>query len=187
MFILHLGKTKLMAKPRADTDKDMRKAGEAYSTKERAELLLSNLEKLIAEVCAIEAQYDVLKADYTRICDDAILKISAIKTDLEECPETKIEELEVFNSEISNLEARFKLGLVPVETYLKQMGVSNGDVALVPGRLRSIIDKVADGIEFGLDKMGDGIIFPIEKMVNVYTAISNIANWKAKKRHYFDW
>jgi len=210
----------------------VRKAKEAYSTRERAKLLLSNLKKLRAEVSAIEARHDVLKANYTQICDDAILKIAAIKTDIERDDailkiaaiktdierddailkiaaiktdierddailkiaaiktdlegglESKIEELEAFNSEMNNLEVRFKLGLIPIEAYLKHKGVLNGDIAPPPGGLKSLINKVADGIEFGLDKMGDGIIFPIEKIVNLCNAIPNTANRKAKKRHY---
>ena len=66
----------------------MEKASEAYSTKERAELLLLNLQKLRAEVSAIEAHYDILKADYTKICDDAMLKISSMKTDLADALES---------------------------------------------------------------------------------------------------
>ncbi|GAF71148.1 unnamed protein product, partial [marine sediment metagenome] len=43
----------------------MAKAREAYSTRERADLLLLNLAKLRSEVSAIEAHYGILKADYT--------------------------------------------------------------------------------------------------------------------------
>lgn len=53
-----------------------------YSAKEKAELLLSNLEKLKAEVAVTEVRYD-MKADYTEMCEDAILRISEIRTDLE--------------------------------------------------------------------------------------------------------
>lgn len=54
----------------------------AYSAKEKAELLLSNLEKLKVEVSVIQSRYDI-KADYTKLCDDAILRISEIRADLE--------------------------------------------------------------------------------------------------------
>jgi len=64
------------------------------------------------------------------------------------------------------------------------MGVLTEDITPTTKKLQSIIDKVADGIEFGLDKMGAGIIFPIEKIVNLCNAIPNIANRKAKNRHY---
>ncbi len=48
--------------------------------------------------------------------------------------------------------------------------------------LQSIVNKVADGIESGLGKMGYGITFVGEKMVSVSAAISEVENWKAKKR-----
>jgi len=160
------------------------RAREAYSTRERAKLLLSNLEKLKAEVSAIEARHDILKTNYSQLCEEAISKISAVMADLERDPKSKLEESEVFTPDIGTLEARFKLGLVPMETYLRQMGVLTEDITPTTEKLQSIIDKVADGIEFGLDKMGAGIIFPIKKIVNLCNAIPNIANRKAKKRHY---
>jgi len=154
-------------------------------TTERAKALLLNLEKLRAEVSAVETQYDILKADYTKICDDAISRISTMKTELEDTLESKIGELEVFNSEMTNLDARFKLGLIPAETYWEQKEALAEAHALPVGQLQSIIDKVADCIEFGLDKIGDGIIFPAEKTVNACTAIFKNVNWRAKRRNRF--
>jgi len=162
----------------------MSKAREAYSTRERAELLLLNLEKLRAEVSAVETQYDVLEADYTKICDDAISKISTLKTAPADALESNSEELEVFKSEMTNLDARFKLGLVSVEAYLEQKEALGEAHALPPGRLQSIIDKAADCIEFGLDKMGDGIIFPAEKIIDACSVMFKKANRRAKKRNY---
>jgi len=160
----------------------MAKAREAYSTRERAKLLLLNLEKLRAEVSAVETQYDVLKADYTKICDDAISKISTLKTAPADALESNSEELEVFKSEMTNLDARFKLGLVSVEAYLEQKEALAKARALPPGQLQSIIDKAADCIEFGLDKIGDGTIFPAERIGNACTAIFKTANWSTKRR-----
>ena len=154
----------------------MREARKAHSTKEMADLLLSNLEKLKAEVTVIEARYNILDADYTEICEDAILKINALKADLEEELETKAAELEVCKSEMSNMEARFKLGLIPAETYLKQANAANKDITTAPGGLQSIIDKVANGIELGLDKIGDGITFLPEKMSDMFAAIFKAVN-----------
>lgn len=136
------------------------------SAREKAELLLSNLEKLKSEVSAIETQYNVLTADYSKICDEAILKISAVKTALEEELSNKVRDLEAVKPEISNLEARFKLGLVPVETYLKEKA------APPPEGLQAVVNKTADLIEFGLDKIGDGIITLGEKIADVTASIS---------------
>ena len=59
-----------------------RELATAYLAKEKAELLLSNLEKLKVEVSVIQSRYD-MKADYTKLCDDAMLRISEIRADLE--------------------------------------------------------------------------------------------------------
>ena len=162
----------------------MAKAREAYSTRERAELLLLNLEKLRAEVSAIEAHYGILKADYTKICDDAMLKISTMKTDLADALESKIEQLEGTTSEMSGLEARLDSGLAPAETRLQPEEVLNEDIAPAPRRAQRIIDKAADCIEFGLDKMGDGIIFPAEKIIDACSVMFKKVNRRAKRRHH---
>lgn len=127
--------------------------------RERAELLLSNLEKLKSEVSATETRYNVLTADYTKICDEAILKISAVKTALEEDLSNKVIDLEIFRPSMSSLEARFRLGLVPVETYLKEKDPPP------PEGLQAVVNKTADLVEFGLDKMGDGVIFFGETLI----------------------
>ncbi|MCK4331823.1 MAG: hypothetical protein KAW81_04605, partial [Dehalococcoidia bacterium] len=151
---------------------------------ERAELLLLNLQKLRAEVSAIEAHYDILKADYTKICDDAMLKISSMKTDLADALESKIRELEGTKSEMSSWESRLESRLVPAEIRLKAKEVVHQGVTPAPRGPQAIIAKAADCIEFGLDKIGDGIIFPAERIGNACTAIFKNANWRAKKRNY---
>jgi len=169
-----------------------------YSAKEKAELLLSNLEKLKAEVSVIQSRYD-MRPEYTEMCDDAILriramktelekdlarlKITAIKTNAEEDLETEITEPEAYRSDMGNVEAKFKLGLVPVEEYLRHKALLNQHATVAPGPFQSIIDKAADCIEFALDKIGDGIIFPAEKLIDVSNAISRAASQKGSKRH----
>ncbi len=160
----------------------MAKASEAYSTKERAELLLLNLQKLRAEVSAIEAHYDILKADYTKICDDAMLKISSMKTDLADALESKIGEVEVFKPEMSGWESRLESGLVPAEIRLKAKEVLHQGVTPAPRSPQAIIDKAADCIEFGLDKIGDCIIFPAEKIIDACSVMFKKVNRRAKRR-----
>ena len=160
----------------------MKETEEAYFTKERVALLLSNLEKLKTEVSVIEARYDVLHADYTKICEDAISRISTIKTDYDKNLDNEITNPEILKLEMDNLEARFKLGLVPDETYLEQRAFLNGeDIPAPPGILQTGIDKTANCIEFGLDKIGDWIIFPIEKTVNLCTALYKLIKSKVKR------
>ena len=162
----------------------MEKASEAYSTKERAELLLLNLQKLRAEVSAIEAHYDILKADYTKICDDAMLKISSMKTDLADALESKIRELEGTKSEMSSWESRLESRLGPAEIRLKAKEVLHQRVTPAPRSPQAIIDKAADCIEFGLDKMGDGITLPTKKIIDACSVMFKKANRRAKRRNY---
>lgn len=112
----------------------------AKTEKEKSELLLSNLSKLKNEIATIEARYK-MKSDYTEICEDAILKLSAIKAERE-------------NKILTN------------------------DRALEVTRVQSIIDRVADCIEFGLDRVGDGILFPFDKAIDLCNSVFAIKNRK---------
>ena len=142
-----------------------------YLTKKKAELLVLDLEKLKAEASAIEAQYSILKDDYSKMCDDAISRITAVKSDLEKDIESKVGDLEVFQSEMSNLEARFKLGLVPPETYSKEKATSAKDVT-PSARPKPARDKQMDLLELGLNGIGDGIIWLGERMIHMFSAPS---------------
>jgi len=97
-----------------------------YSAKEKAELLLSNLEKLKVEVSVIQSRYD-MKADYTKLCDDAMLRISEIRTDLER---------EVPNEHLAPTPGRF------------QSVINKAADCIEFG-----LDKMGDGIIFPAEKM----------------------------------
>ena len=144
-----------------------------YLAKTKAELLLSNLEKLKAEASAIEAQYNILKDDYSKMCEDAISRITTVKTALEKDIESKVGDLEIFRSGMSNLEARFKLGLVLAETYLKQKEAPSED-ATPPADPQPAIDKAADLIGLGLNGIGNRVIFLGERIANAFSAILKI-------------
>lgn len=120
---------------------------------------------------------ETMPGDYEVEVNDLPGKFTIIGEDLG----SKIRESEVLRAEMGNLEARFKLGLLEVGTYLKHKEALNEDVTPAPSRLQAIIDKVADYIEFGLDKIGDGMILPIRKLVDVSAAICKVRNWKAKR------
>ena len=170
---LELGPKLIKQRQKLTSDVVIEALKSTYSAKEKAELLLSNLEKLKAEVSAIEAQYNILKDDYSKICEDAISKITAVKTALEKDIESKVGDLEIFRSVMSNLEARFKLGLVPSETYLKEKEAPSEN-ATPPAGPQLAIDKAADSIELGLTRIGDGIIWLGERMIDMFSAISKI-------------
>jgi dynactin complex subunit len=172
-------KTSLLTEPRLNkqrqklsSDKVIEALKVTYLAKEKAELLVSDLEKLKAETSAIEAQYNILKDDYSKMCDDAISRITAVKTALEKDIESKVGDLEVFQSGISNLEARFKLGLVPPETYSKEKKTLAKKDVTPPARPKPARDKQMDLLELGLDGIGDGIIWLGERMIGMFSSKS---------------
>jgi hypothetical protein len=161
----------------------IKKALETYSTKERADLLLSDLEKLKERVSSIETRYGVLQTDFSRMCEEAIAKLSEIKSELAEDSSTElsvdansimVEGLNVLEPEISNLKARFKLGILPVDLKVKHQDILVDMVKpeyAETGPVQTAVDRTAEGIELVLDKLGDGLIFPIVVIVNAYKAL----------------
>lgn len=89
----------------------------SYSMKERAELLLSNLDKLKAEGAIGETEYKTLKAEYVSMLDEATPWINSIKAELQKALDGKGEELRKSKQELGILQARLKVGEIPTETY----------------------------------------------------------------------
>ncbi|HIE17590.1 MAG TPA: hypothetical protein EYP71_05280 [Dehalococcoidia bacterium] len=139
-----------------------------YSAKQKAELLLLNLEKLKAEISSLESRYSLLTAGYTKICDDAIAWVSDVRSTLEKDIENRVGDLQVFNPKISNLEARLMLGLVSSETCRRQ---KISKTAVSPAYFQPAVDRAASLIEFGLDRIGDGIIYMGEIIARIPSAI----------------
>ena len=92
----------------------------AYSTKEKAESFLSNLDKLKEAESIEEAQYDVLKAEYTKTREDALFKANSLKASLKKELDNKAGELDIIKVKLSYLEARFKVGQISEEAFAKQ-------------------------------------------------------------------
>jgi hypothetical protein len=161
----------------------IKKALETHSTKERANLLLSDLEKLKERVSSIETRYGILQTDFSKMCEEAIVKLSELKSELVEDSSTElsvdansimVEGLNVLEPEINNLKARFKLGILPVDLKVKHQDILVDMVKpeyLETGPVQTAVDRTAEGIELVLDKLGDGLIFPIVLIVNAYKAL----------------
>jgi hypothetical protein len=143
----------------------------SHAAKEKAELLLSNLVKLKADIAAIEARY-VLNDDFSRMCDDAISKMTAMKTALEKAIQNKIGDLEVFEKNISNVEARAKLDLIPPETHARQKRPSRRK-ARPATKERPAGGVPPDPLESSLDGIGDGIIWLGERILKVFRPRKN--------------
>jgi len=116
----------------------------AFSAKERAETFLSNLEKLKEEKSIGDAQYRVLKIEYTQMREDATSKVNAIKAYAKKELDDKVSRLNVLEQELAYLEARFKVGQMSASTYLyKEKGPRRKLVALEKqnAELRALLDS----------------------------------------------
>src|SRR4030042_357925 len=90
----------------------------AFSVKERAETFLTNLEKLKEEKAIGDAQYRVLKIEYTQMREDAVSKINTIKSYVKTELVEKASKLNILLQELAYLEARLKVGQMSANTYL---------------------------------------------------------------------
>lgn len=138
-----------------------------HAAKEKAELLLSNLVKLKAEIAEIEARY-VLDDDFSRMCDEAIVKMTAVKNALERAIEDKVGDLQIFEANMSNVEARARLGLMPPETHPKQKRPARRKAKPTPKHAPDV--KTEGFLEAGLDGIGDGIIWLGERITKAFGA-----------------
>ncbi len=93
----------------------------AFLNKERAELFLSNLEKLRGDKAINELSYTALKTEYSVNLQHAQIKIDQIKQEFSKRLALRSRQLGVFKQEMANLDARFKVGQMPAEEYLKQI------------------------------------------------------------------
>jgi hypothetical protein len=116
----------------------------AFSAKEKAESFLANLEKLKEEKSIGDAQYRVLKIEYTQMREDAVAKVNTIKAYAKKELDDKTSKINVLKQELAYLEARFKVGQLSANTYLyKEKGPKQKLVALEKksSELQALIDS----------------------------------------------
>ena len=99
--------------------KKERELQEAYSKREKAERLLSNLENLKKEGTIDEAQYESMKSEYTQMLNSANTEIEQIKSEISKELESTQRDLNIYKQELSNLEVRFKVGELSADAYRK--------------------------------------------------------------------
>jgi hypothetical protein len=92
----------------------------ALVSKEKADTYLANLEKLKEDKSIEEAQYNVLKTEYAKMRNDAVLRINAAKLEVKRILDAKLKELAAARTEYKYLEIRYKVGQIPVEVFSKQ-------------------------------------------------------------------
>ena len=90
----------------------------ALTLKEKAEMFLSNLEKLKEEKSVDLSQYRVLKIEYSQMLEEAVSEVYSLKNSVKRELDNKISKLESIKQELAYLEARFKVGQLSAETFL---------------------------------------------------------------------
>jgi hypothetical protein len=93
----------------------------AFLNKERAELFLANLESLHNDKAINDLSYTALRTEYAVNLQHAQIKIDQVKQEFNKRIALRTRQLGVFKQEMANLDARFKVGQVPAETYIKQI------------------------------------------------------------------
>jgi hypothetical protein len=153
---------------------------------EQSSLLQSKLSTLTSYVSIMEHQYNTLKTDYERVCDDVMEKVQTIRSELEATIENRVEISEVIRSNIDkledNLNSNIKRG---VDILSKQEEVAELAGPAAEG-IQGVIDKAAGGIEYSLDKIGDGIILSIDKMIKPFAMVSGSAGNREADRQHID-
>ena len=105
----------------------------ALMDKEKAELFMSNLEKLFAEQTVNEASYNLLKSEYSALLQQAQSKIDQLKQELNKQLTLKTRELEIYKQELANIDARFKVGQLSAAEFIK--------LSKNPGRKISLLEE----------------------------------------------
>ena len=157
---------------------------ESFLTRKKAEVLLQRLEELKESISEIETRYNILQADYTDICRSAIAKINALREELREEIGEQVGYLDIFESTISNIEARRKLGVFPEDTLIDSQSQSPESQQKV-NIAQKCVDKIASGIEYALDGIGNVVIFIGEGIVKLILAPFRLIRDRNKVRlHY---
>jgi hypothetical protein len=97
-------------------DKELRLA---FLNKEKAELFISNLERLFTDKTVNETSYNILKSEYAANLQHAQLKVDQIKQELNKRLALKTRELDIYKQELANLDARFKVGQLSADEFIK--------------------------------------------------------------------
>jgi len=92
----------------------------ALVDKEKAESYLSNLEKLKEEKAIEDVQFNVLKAEYTKLRNEALTRVNAEKAEIKKILDGKLKELATIKNTHKYLEIRYKVGQISAAEFAKQ-------------------------------------------------------------------
>ena len=99
--------------------KEKQELQKAFSEKEKAEKLISNLENLNAQGSLSAGQYTQIKTGYDKTLSDATIDIDQIKSRLTQKIASENTNIELFSHELQSLEVRFKIGELKGDEFQK--------------------------------------------------------------------
>jgi len=99
--------------------KEEQELQKAFSEKEKAEKLISNLENLNAQGSLSAGQYTQIKTGYDKTLSDATTAIDQIKSRLTQKIASENTNIELFSHELQSLEVRFKIGELKGDEFQK--------------------------------------------------------------------
>lgn len=97
--------------------KETKRLAEAFAIKDEVEGFVANLEQLKADGTITEEQHTTIKAEYDQRLKAATSEIARIKNELKKQLETIQRDIETYKFELGRLEARYKVGELPLEKY----------------------------------------------------------------------
>jgi hypothetical protein len=115
--------------------REARKLQEAFLLKEETKGFLANLEKLKKKGTVEQEQYDSIKSDYAQRLKEATTEITEIKVQLSQQLDDEKRERDNHKLELGNLETRFKVGELSLDSYQGQ-----------ERKIRRKIEKIEDGM-----------------------------------------
>ena len=141
----------------------------------RVELLLSDLERLKDSIVLTESRHNLLKSDFTSLCTEAIKKIDERKSSIENDllatlyhDQGDAGQLRIYQNTRTPSGAGNQVQDAEDETSSEStMAIGSRK----PADAQAIIDKLADGIEFGLDKIGDGVWYTGYMIADAFTSV----------------
>lgn len=97
--------------------KETKKLTEALAAKDAIDSFLGNLKKLKTDGSITKEQYTTAKAEYEQKLDAVRLEIDRIKAKLQKQLETIQQDIETYQFELGTLEAKYKVGELPLNKY----------------------------------------------------------------------
>jgi len=99
--------------------REERELQRAFSTKEKFEKLLANLDELKVEESIPDNLFNSMKTEYQQSLKQAIETINQVKKKLEGDIQTEEINIQRYNQELQNLDTRFKVGEITAENLQK--------------------------------------------------------------------